>query len=142
MSYIIDNIAFDLSNPINKYWYSKFKKDLMKNRVYYIKKVLEDAKNKRKVEYTPKYYACVKFIKHTTNLRFTKHHIIQYYIGTIAEDFYDVVKVYDKNKLSCNYDTHIIDGKARWNYGREIGKCKNKCCTFYKQNKSFYIEWK
>ena len=33
MTCSIDGVEFDLSNPINKYWYSKFKKSILKNNV-------------------------------------------------------------------------------------------------------------
>jgi hypothetical protein len=63
MKYIIDGIEFDLSRPINKYWYSKFKKSMLKDEIDYIRRVLTDAKNKNKIKYSPQYYACAKFIK-------------------------------------------------------------------------------
>jgi len=52
---VIDEIEFDLSKPISKYWYSKFNKSIYKNNTEYIKMVLEDAKNKNKIQYSLKY---------------------------------------------------------------------------------------
>ena len=75
MSYQVDGIVFDLSNPISKFWFSKHKKQLTKNNLEYIKDVLEDARNKKQIKYSPKYFACAKFIKNTTNLKYKKINI-------------------------------------------------------------------
>lgn len=48
MQYIISNIEINLSNPINKYWFSKHKKQLIKNNIGFIQCVLTDAINKKK----------------------------------------------------------------------------------------------
>lgn len=56
MKYIIDDIEFDLSRPITKYWYSTIKKSLLKNNIGFIRDVLADAKNKNKIKYSSKVF--------------------------------------------------------------------------------------
>jgi hypothetical protein len=142
MTYIIDEIEFDLSKPINKYWYSKFKKAILKNQIDYIKSVLSDAKNKNKIKYSQKYYACVKFIKSTTNLKFIKEENNSYYVLTFNDDFMDTYTVEHKTNLICSraLNNLVLDHKSIWG-GKKIGKCINGCCTYYCKKKKFYIQW-
>jgi len=141
MTYIIDDIQFDLSNPINKYWYSKFKKSILKNQINYIKNIICDAKNKNKILYSPQYYACAKFIKYTTKFKFIKIQILSYQICTYNEDFLDIFIVKDINELRCSkYSNLNIDCNANLN-GKKIGKCSNNCCNYFRIYKKFYILW-
>jgi hypothetical protein len=144
MTYIIDGIEFNLSNPINKYWYSKFKKSLIKDQTNnFIKIVLTDAKNKNKIKYSPQYYACAKFIKATTNLKYKKEQKKIYWVFTINDDFWDTYTVKDKSELVCSRANKLVldkDYESRC-CGSKIGKCKNGCCQFLCKTKKFYIQW-
>jgi hypothetical protein len=138
----IDGIEFNLSNPINKHWYSKCKKSLIKNDPL-LTSVINDAKNKNKIKYTPRYYAYAKFIKATTNLRYKKIQDNIYYIAVFNDDFLDCFQVNNKKDLVCNNKLQWqrrFDGSLSG--GKQIGKCKNGCCIYhYKIRRSFYIQW-
>jgi hypothetical protein len=143
MTYIIDGIKFDLSKPINKYWYSKFKKSILKNKTDYILIVLSDVKNKNKIKYSPQYYACAKFIKYTTGLKFTKEQINLYWIRTLNDDFDDTFNVDNKDNLVCSRINKLklkLNNETLWG-GKKIGECENGCCKYYCKTKKFYIRW-
>lgn len=148
MKYIIEEIEFDLSRPVNKWWYSKFKKDLLKNRTEFIEEVISDAKNKKQIKYSQRYYACVKFIKHTTNLTFEKIQTPLYIIKTIACcDFYYMFTVEKKSDLYCQNIIPLLSycNDHNCKNDKSLGYCKNECCEFIvapnKKNKSFEIKW-
>jgi hypothetical protein len=140
MKYIIDGIEFDLSRPINKFWYSKFKKLMLKNEIEYIQRILEDTRDKNKIKYSPFYYACVKFIKYTTNIKFKKQQNNLYWITTFNDDFMDTFIVDCKNNFKCSRTTNNLEiSEKTLLCGKNIGKCKNRCCQFYcKKKKILY----
>ncbi len=106
---------------------------------------MTDAKNKSRVKYSPCYYACAKFIKHTTKMKFIKKQNISYYIRTFNDDFLDTYIVDNKENLVCSRtnQTNQLDLKTN-NLcgGKKISRCKNMCCDFYcKTSKKFFIQW-
>ena len=101
MSWLINNTEINLSIPINKYWYSKHKKQLLKKCTALIEYVINDAKSNRKIIYNTKYYACAKFIKHTTNLKFIKKQKYIYYVIVYNDDFADKYLVENANNFKC-----------------------------------------
>lgn len=137
----------NLNNPINKFWYKKYKKAISKNNVIvleYLKSTLNDSINKKNIEYTPKYYACAKFIRATTIYKFKKTQIYIYYIDTFNDDFLDKFIVKNYSEFECvntNMFKHKFENNKILNGGKKIGICKNKCCQFYKKKSSFIINW-
>jgi len=132
-TYTIDDVQFNLSNPIDKYWYSKHKNMIMKNNIDMIKTVLDDVKNKKKVQYTPKYYACAKFIQQTTSFTFKKVNNKLYYVVTTNDDFIDAFCAgFSKKDLVCSNASknNLCFCNNKWISGTKIGKCKNNCCFF------------
>ena len=142
MSYIIDKIKFHLSNPINKYWYAKYKKRLLKGYTQYFTQILSDAKNKRKITYSSRYYACAKFIKATTHLRYKKEQKHIYWVRTYNDDLIDTYTVSNESELVCsNKNKLVADVNTRWSSGKHIGMCTNKCCYFICKPDKFDIQW-
>lgn len=138
---IIDGIYFNLSNPILKYWYSRCKKDMGSN---FLKSVIDDAINKREKQYTPKYYAYAKFIKHCTNLRFNKIQKYNYFV--VSGYGYNTV-IYNVHNTKCIYEIikpNDIKSQCRNYGGCLVGHCK-KCidipCRYYKKKNKFIIKW-
>lgn len=137
------NIQFNLSKPINKYWYSKHKKQLIRNNTNFIKCVLADAINRKIIIYSQKYYSCAKFIKSTTNLKFIKRQKNIYYVKIFNDDFIDTYIIQNNNDFKCmkkNIFNNITNCK-NIKGGKNIGKCKNNCCQYYSKNDRFYIQW-
>ena len=142
MSYTVENTIFTISNPMNKYWYSKYKKDLCKDKTEFIKTLLNDAYDKKTVKYTPRYYACAKFIRATTNLNFVKKNILVFYINTTSGYFDDVYIVNGPNDFKCSKVNKLIMENNKFvNNGKIIGKCENSCCTYRRKIETFTIRW-
>lgn len=142
MSYCIDSVQFDLTQPVNKYWFSKYKKSLLKNQTAYLKRVIDDAVRNNHVTYSPQYYSCAKFISKTTNLKFKKTDNVIFYIRTFNDDFLDYFEVDKKTDFECTKQNKIPMSKTNLSGGKKIGKCTNGCCWYYcKTLKKFNIQW-
>lgn len=141
MSYQINDVSLNLSNPIDKYWYSKHKNNIKRNNVDFISSVIDDAKNGKCVNYSPRYYACAKFISLTTNLKFKKIQKYTYYIRTFNDDFCDTFTVGNKTDLMCSVSAHMSHDNKGQSGGKRIGMCKSGCCSYYKRNNGFSIQW-
>jgi hypothetical protein len=141
MSYVVDDVEFHLSNTINAHWYSKFKKQLRKHHLSKIKQIIADAKQKKKQSYSARYYACAKFVKATTHLRYKKEQRFVYWVRTMDGDLIDTYTVANKSDLCCVYQHRLVlDADNRWG-GRSMGMCTNKCCHFFRRPDKFAIQW-
>jgi len=134
----INGVSFDLRNPVNKRWYSKHKTYLLKNPNYFVS-IIDDINNKRKVQYTAKYYACVKFILATTNIKIKKINNYRYYVEHLNEDFTDLFWIDEPT----DFPQRQYKWRKRYEKYGKTGKLIEKFGKYYlyRLNKPFTICW-
>jgi hypothetical protein len=95
---------FDLSNPVNAHYYSKYKKVFINEHpielYQHLELVLEHAKTGKTVVYSHAYYSCAKFIRNTTLYKFIKIQNPIYYVVCFTDDFYDCYLLSEKPKTT------------------------------------------
>lgn len=143
MAFFDNHPEIDLRKIKNGYSYKKWKN--VSHNSEYLENTINDAKNKKKVKYTTKYYGCSKFLNNVSDCyKFKKIKSYKYIVQYCNADFLDQWTIDSETDFICSkskkFKGKIISyDNTRWKSSKL--KCKNGCCNFIKKPDYFYIQW-